>query len=228
MSQNLEDLAESGRGLKIMSGLADDLSYTLTPDRQNCLAIGKNFDHNFDGQVREPGQKYKKSNLVDGFFDWFNRLTNGLGSKSDRSSLHNAPIHKIEKTVKTRLDGLAEILDWFDSLQDLVPKTVWWQCQTVLAEGFTNAIRHAHKDLPQETVVELEATVFHGRLEIKIWDRGEPFDFEAKLRELMELDIDPLERESGRGLIFIGSLADRVTYTRTADERNCQLIVKNF
>lgn len=228
MSQNLKDLPESGRGLKIMSGLADDLSYTRTPDEQNCLAIGKNFERNFSGQVREPAQKFKKSNLVDGFFGWFNRLTNSLGLESARSSLHNAPIQKIETKVETKLDALAEILDWFNFLQDTVPKTVWWQCQTVLAEGFTNAVQHAHKNLPPETPIELEATLFQGRLEIKIWDRGEPFDFEAKLREMMELDIDPLERESGRGLIFMGSLADRVTYTRTADERNCKLIVKNF
>lgn len=227
MSQKLEDLPESGSGLKIMSGLADDLSYSRTPDEQNCLAMGKNFDKNFDGQ-REPAQKLKKTSLVDGLFDWFNRFTNGLGSRSDRSSLHNAPIHKTEKTVETKLEELEWVLEWFNFLQDIVPKTVWWDCQTVLAEGFTNAVRHAHKDLPPETPIELEATIFQGRLEIKIWDRGEPFDFEAKLREMMELDIDPLERESGRGLIFIGSLADSVTYTRTADERNCQLIVKNF
>ena len=228
MSQKLENLPEGGRGLKIMSDLADDLSYARTPDEQNCLSIGKNFDNDFDSQVRETSQKYKKSNLVDGFFGWFNRLKNGLGSRSDRSSPHGAPIQQTEKTVKTKLSELEEVLLWFSSLQDLIPKAVWWQCQTVLAEGFTNAVRHAHKDLPVETPIEVEATIFKGRLEIKIWDRGEPFDFEAKLRELMEMDIDPLERESGRGLIFMGSLADRVTYTRTADERNCQLIVKNF
>jgi serine/threonine-protein kinase RsbW len=50
-------------------------------------------------------------------------------------------------------------------------------------EGFTNAVRHAHKNLPRETPIELEITVFNERLEIKIWDSGKPFDFKAKLKE---------------------------------------------
>jgi len=52
-----------------------------------------------------------------------------------------------------------------------------------VSEAFTNAVRHAHKNLPRETLFELEITVFNERLEIKIWDWGEPFDFPAKLKE---------------------------------------------
>jgi serine/threonine-protein kinase RsbW len=52
-----------------------------------------------------------------------------------------------------------------------------------VSEAFTNLVHHAHKNLPRETPIELEITVFNERLEIKIWDRGEPFDFQAKLKE---------------------------------------------
>jgi serine/threonine-protein kinase RsbW len=52
-----------------------------------------------------------------------------------------------------------------------------------VSEAFTNAVRQAHKNLPRETPIELEITVFNERLEIKIWDWGEPFDFQPKLKE---------------------------------------------
>jgi serine/threonine-protein kinase RsbW len=52
-----------------------------------------------------------------------------------------------------------------------------------VSEAFTNAVRHAHKNLPRETRIDLEITVFNARLEIKIWDWGELFDLQAKLKE---------------------------------------------
>jgi serine/threonine-protein kinase RsbW len=52
-----------------------------------------------------------------------------------------------------------------------------------VSEAFTNAVRHPHKNLPRETPIDLEITVFNARLEIKIWDWGELFDFPAKLKE---------------------------------------------
>jgi serine/threonine-protein kinase RsbW len=58
-----------------------------------------------------------------------------------------------------------------------------YQRQLVVSEAFTNAVRHAHKNLPRETPIELEITVFNERLKIKIWDWGEPVDFKAKLKE---------------------------------------------
>jgi len=50
-------------------------------------------------------------------------------------------------------------------------------------EGFTNAVRHAHKNLPLETPIELEVMVLNEHLEVKILDWGEPFDIQAKLKE---------------------------------------------
>ena len=64
-----------------------------------------------------------------------------------------------------------------------IPEAVFHQCILAVSEAFTNAVRHAHKNLPRETPSELEITVFYEGLEIKIWDGGEPFDFKAKLKE---------------------------------------------
>jgi len=58
-----------------------------------------------------------------------------------------------------------------------------YQCQLVVSEAFTNAVRHAHNNLPRETPIELEITVFNERLKIKTWDWGEPFDLKAKLKK---------------------------------------------
>jgi serine/threonine-protein kinase RsbW len=64
-----------------------------------------------------------------------------------------------------------------------IPQAVLHQCQLVVSEAFTNAVRHTHKNLPRKTPIELEITVFNEGLEIKIWDWGEPFDFKAKWEE---------------------------------------------
>ncbi|MEG4999698.1 ATP-binding protein [Microcoleus sp. B4-D4] len=69
-------------------------------------------------------------------------------------------------------------------IEDLpIPEAVLQQCKLATIEGFTNAVRHAHKNLPFQTPIDLEITVFNERLEVKIWDMGEPFDLQAKLLE---------------------------------------------
>ena len=63
--------------------------------------------------------------------------------------------------------------DWLpvEQLADLpIPEAVLYQCQLVVSEACTNAVRQAHKNLPRETPIDLEITVFNERREIKIWD----------------------------------------------------------
>ncbi|MEG4086414.1 ATP-binding protein [Microcoleus sp. POL10_C6] len=74
--------------------------------------------------------------------------------------------------------GRAVFLDYLR-----IPEAVLQQCKLATIEGFTNAVRHAHKNLPLETPINLEITVFNERLEVNIWDMGEPFDLQAKLIE---------------------------------------------
>lgn len=129
--------------------------------------------------------------------------------------------------TNTDLRTLAQVLAWFDQFNHpTIPHPVWLQCQLALAEGFTNAVRHAHKDQARDTVIEIAVKVSNHSLEIRIWDFGVGFDLEQTLKKMStELNHDA---GGGRGLKLMQRMADQLSYTRTADHRNCLLIVKQF
>ncbi|HAZ49613.1 MAG TPA: ATP-binding protein [Cyanobacteria bacterium UBA11369] len=137
-------------------------------------------------------------------------------------------------TVKTDINRLIDVLQWFDRFCDRNLSRLSWlgdesgnlnlavdMLKLALDEGFTNAVRHAHKDLPPETPIDLELTLWAERLEIRIWDRGEPFDPPP----LKAPDPDKLSI-GGYGWFLIRRIADNVVHSRDADGRNCLLIVK--
>lgn len=131
--------------------------------------------------------------------------------------------------LRTDLNAVPEVLQWFETIiEPLLPDQLGSQCQLALVEGFTNAVRHAHRDLPESTPIDLELKIFAHCLEMRIWDRGQPFDFEAKLQEALchKEDSDPLAQEGGRGLIFMHQLMDEVSYIRLPDQRNCLVLRK--
>jgi serine/threonine-protein kinase RsbW len=131
--------------------------------------------------------------------------------------------------VKTELEALIPVLQWFEThTGHLVPESVLWQCKVALAEGFTNAVRYAHLDLPPTTPIDLELTLHRERLEMRIWDWGQPFDLEQKLASLQQSPVDPLEKESDRGLLFMRALTDRLQYIRLPDRRNCLILSKEL
>ncbi|MGE5655119.1 MAG: ATP-binding protein [Actinomycetota bacterium] len=131
--------------------------------------------------------------------------------------------------VETNLKALTEVLQWFETLtQPLLPYELWWQCQVALTEGFTNAVRHAHQHLAETTPIELEVTLFSHQIEMRIWDRGTPFNLEEKLESILKQHGDPLEGEGGRGLMFMHKLTDELDYIRTADHRNCLVMRKKI
>jgi serine/threonine-protein kinase RsbW len=83
--------------------------------------------------------------------------------------------------VQTNLGDLNQVLQWFEQLnQSSIPRKVWIQCKTALAEGFTNAVRHAHQDFPIETPIDIEVSITPEQLEIRIWDLGAAFDLTQK------------------------------------------------
>lgn len=137
------------------------------------------------------------------------------------------PLHKAFLQVNTDLDALAPVLEWFDQFNaPPIPSQTWMQCQLALAEGFTNAVRHAHEGRPMDLLIDMEVQVFDDRMEIRIWDQGEPFDLEGRLQGMpQELDS---EAEGGRGLRLMERISDCLSYTRTQDDRNCLLIVKKY
>ena len=131
--------------------------------------------------------------------------------------------------VETDMKALTSVLEWLDNIVlPALPEDFRWQCGLIITEGFTNVVRHAHQNLPQATLIDLEVKVFADYLEIRIWDRGQPFNLEAKLHSIMQEQRDPLDREGERGLVFMYKLTDELRYIRTDDGRNCLVMRKNL
>ena len=129
--------------------------------------------------------------------------------------------------LKTDLNELSQVIVWFDGLhQPQIGKSIWLRCQLALAEAFTNAVRHAHKNKSAEVPIDIKLTIFDNYLEIRVFDYGIPFNLEAKLREMPKKE-DNISG-GGRGLLLMDDIADRLSYTRTEDNRNCLLMVKYY
>ena len=187
MLNSIDQLAEGGRGLKLMWQIADELSYTRTLDGRNCLWLSTSYE--VEGCLRS--QNIKKPSVLDGLMNFFNTW-DWQNKTQQEQELHESYVQHISLQVNTDLNALTKALEWFEQLKDLsLPKEVWWKFQLALAEGFTNAVRHAHKNLPVETSVQLEIIVFNGRWELKVWDCGPYFDFDAKLKETLAADRKP-------------------------------------
>ncbi|MBD2570414.1 MULTISPECIES: ATP-binding protein [Nostocaceae] len=130
-------------------------------------------------------------------------------------------------TVKSDLKLLNHVQQWFEkfSLQYLSEfgwsESQLYRLNLALAEGFTNAVRHAHRALPPETDIEIQLSLWNDRLEIRIWDHGKPFNPDA----IVEPEPGTLQ-VGGYGWFLLRRLADHVVYERAADSRNCLLIVK--
>jgi len=136
-------------------------------------------------------------------------------------------LKKADLQINTGLSSLDPVLSWFAQLYDSrIPTSVWIRCQLALAEGFTNAVRHAHKGKPADLPVDIQVSVFAEFVEIKIWDWGDPFDLEAKIKNISQT-VD-LAASGGRGLKLMKDIGDSLGYVRMADGRNCLSIVKNY
>lgn len=132
-------------------------------------------------------------------------------------------------TVKSELSVLNSIQSWFRQFcQRSLPNDSWlehyiYPLNLALAEGFTNAVRHAHQKLPRETEIEINLVLCDDNIEIHIWDYGQPFN---------PMSIDEPQpgtlRLGGYGWYLLRRLADQVTYERSQDNsRNCLIIKKH-
>ncbi len=137
-------------------------------------------------------------------------------------------VKKINLRVKTDRTISDQVLSWFDTLNQppTVDNRTWWQCQTVLKEGFDNVVDYAHRDLMPDTPIDIEAVRRKTSIEIRIWDQGPPFDLIHKLHQMPTLEEN--EGERGRGLRIMERIADELSYDRTSDNRNCLVIVKQL
>lgn len=140
---------------------------------------------------------------------------------------HLKAVKQVFLQFPTDLKALDHVLSWFNQIyQPSIPRKAWLQCELALAEGFTNAVRHAHKGLPVDTLIDVEVTLFPNCLEMRIWDSGPLFDLEKRVKETDET-VNP-NAIGGRGIAILQKIADRLSYTRTTDNRNCLLIVKHY
>ncbi len=136
--------------------------------------------------------------------------------------------HQISFQVKSDLVYLEEVLSRFEGLKkNWITSKIWLQCQLALAEGFTNAVRHAHCDQPVDTPIEIEIFLNDQEILIKIWDNGEPFLLETAHQEKKEEKKDNLAT-GGRGINIMQKIADELRYDRLDDDRNCLIIRKKI
>jgi serine/threonine-protein kinase RsbW len=137
-------------------------------------------------------------------------------------------LHQSTLTTQTRLKQLDPVLAWFNaSYSPEIDSKTWIQCELALAEGFTNAVRHAHEGLATMTPIELEVLRYGDRIEIRIWDHGPPFDLEACLNKV-NAQAGNSSGGGGRGIAILQKIADHLSYQRTEHQQNCLLIVKHY
>mgnify|MGYP001506532647 CR=1 FL=1 len=136
--------------------------------------------------------------------------------------------HKISIKVNSEITASEQVMSWFEQLNHppIPDEVIWWECQTILHEGFANMVEHAHKNLPPETPIRIEAERCDRYIEFRIWSCGQIFDLERKLREIPELEDN--DSEGGRGLKIMEKMADYLSYERTADNCNCLRMKKYY
>ena len=87
-------------------------------------------------------------------------------------------------------------------------------------------MRHAHRNLSAEHLIETHLILFSDGIEIKIWDEGEPFDL---LRYSQDLLRSPNSFElRGREIFLMKTIATHLSYERGTDQRNRLFIVRQF
>src|SRR4028118_1653051 len=92
MLNSIDQLAEGGRGLKLMWQIADELSYTRTLDGRNCLWLSKSYEV----EGRDRSQNIKKASRLDGLmkflntWDWQNKT-------QQEQELHESDVRSEER-----------------------------------------------------------------------------------------------------------------------------------
>ncbi len=129
--------------------------------------------------------------------------------------------------VKSQLDLIGQVQFWFGEICQSVDEDYAWihyytdRLALALTEGFTNAVRHAHAHLSPETTISIDVALDNDYVEIRILDQGHPFN-----PELLPEPQPGALLDGGYGWFLLRRLADRVSYQRLRDGRNCLTIVK--
>ncbi|AFZ58644.1 anti-sigma regulatory factor [Anabaena cylindrica FACHB-243] len=149
----------------------------------------------------------------------------------------NLLLHHYNLQVVSDIDAMATVVEWFNQFNNKqISYQTWLEGQTALLEGFTNVVRHAHKHLSPETLVDLEVQMSPEYFQICIWDQGDVFDLEAAIesfnQETSQSEFNPLDHEFQWGCIFFLKLREdygwTISYTRNLENRNCLLLKKQL
>jgi serine/threonine-protein kinase RsbW len=132
---------------------------------------------------------------------------------------------RTEIQVPSSLKFLTVVEQWLlGSLEIELGDRVDWARQSnrlrlVLAEAYSNVVRHAHKDRPH-LPIEMTVEVQDRDLSIEIWDRGQGFSLETYLPPLPEA-----KQENGYGWLILNRLMDRVEYRLQVNGKNCLVLL---
>jgi serine/threonine-protein kinase RsbW len=146
------------------------------------------------------------------FYTW----CEDTGFSNLRDFFMNTELH-----VPSDLRFLTIVENWLlSSLEVELGEHVDWPRQSnrlrlVLAEAYSNVIRHAHKDQPNLPVL-IRLNLKNRDIGLEIWDYGKGYEMDTYNPPRPEA-----KQESGYGWLIMSRLMDRVDYTLQIDGRNC-------
>lgn len=120
------------------------------------------------------------------------------------------------REIRIQIDSRLEFIDMIQQAAEDVCRAARFGRETVfnislaVREAVINAIRHGNR-LAREKQVHVVFRLDRDKLAVIVRDEGEGFDFE-QLRD--PRDPDNIFKSNGRGLFFIRSFVDRVTFSR--------------
>ncbi|MEG4110805.1 MULTISPECIES: hypothetical protein [unclassified Microcoleus] len=115
MSNSIDQLAEGGRGIKLMWQIADELSYTRTLDNRNCLSLSKTYEV----EGRNQSQNIKKASVLDGLMNLLNTW-DWQTETEQQEELHETCVQHISLQVKTDVNALTQVLLWFEHVERFI------------------------------------------------------------------------------------------------------------
>ncbi len=128
---------------------------------------------------------------------------------------------RTELHVPSDLRFLTIVENWLlGSLEVEVGDYVDWPRQSnrlrlVLAEAYSNVVRHAHKDKPNLPVL-IRLELKDRDIALEVWDHGQGYDLSTYMAPVPENMPD-----GGYGWLIMNRLMDRVEYCLQIDGRNC-------
>lgn len=138
-------------------------------------------------------------------------------------------LHTLE--VNSEITALTQVLEWLGAVcGDRLGTPDFQQLEIIVAEAFTNTVKYAHGKLAPSTPILLDLLLEPQGVEVRIWDRGEPFDLATHLQaELGEINVEQsLHQDGHRGLLLMKRLSDDLFYETIHDHQNCLVMRKKI